>query len=127
MMIQQAEVHDIASTWIKFTLSARYSESYEATFWAFKRLNELISDVPHDAWQVINAIRHFDQSDKIAANLEAGPLEDLLVKHGDEFIGIYEELGKNDEQFRMLLGGVWQNEMSDQIWQRLKAVAGPSW
>jgi hypothetical protein len=68
-----------------------------------------------------------DGSDSILGNLAAGPLEDLLVDHGPEFIDRVEILARQDRQFRRLLGAVWQNAMSDDLWNRVKAVAGPSW
>lgn len=36
-------------------------------------------------------------------------------------------LAKNDEKFKKLLGGVWQNAMSDQLWARVCAVKGEPW
>jgi Family of unknown function (DUF6869) len=96
-------------------------------FWAFERLSDLVRDDPEDAWKVIEMIRRLDGADRVLANLGAGPLENLLVAHGDEFIDRIECLAKSDEQFRKLLGIVWQNKMSDAIWMRVKAVAAPSW
>ena len=49
-----------------------------------------------------------------------------LALHGTEFIERIEQLGSRDPIFRKLLGAVWQNNIPDDIWRRLKAVAGPS-
>jgi hypothetical protein len=63
----------------------------------------------------------------VLANLGAGPLEDLLARHGSEFIEQFETLARQDAEFRRLLGVVWQNNIADDLWLRSKAVAGPSW
>ena len=59
--------------------------------------------------------------------LAAGPLEDLLVAHGAQFIDRVEALADHDAQFKKLLGATWQNAMPATLWSRIKAVAGPSW
>jgi hypothetical protein len=75
----------------------------------------------------LDAIRDLDGSDLILSNLAAGPVEDILVLHGEEFIGRVEVWSRRDPQFRKLLGAVWQNDMTDEVWRRLQAVAGPAW
>jgi hypothetical protein len=72
-------------------------------------------------------MRRLDGSDWILANIAAGPLENSLVYHGDKFIDRFEVLAREDQQFRKLLGAVWQNNMSDALWARVKAIAAPSW
>jgi hypothetical protein len=80
-------------------------------------------DHPEDAWKVITAIRKVDSSDVILANLAAGPLEDLLAKHGEQFIDQVERLARRDEEFRYILTGVWgQNRMRKEVWDRLCAI-----
>ena len=67
-----------------------------------------------------------DSSEKILANIAAGPLEDLLVYHGEKFIDRVEEAAQSDPVFKKMLGAVWQNAIPDDVWNRVKAVAGPS-
>ena len=81
---------------------------------------------PEEAWKVIKAIRQANGSDCILGVLAADPLEDLLAEHGDEFIDRVETLARRDVQFRKLLGAVWRNRISDKVWSRVRAVAGPS-
>lgn len=54
--------------------------------------------------------------------LSAGPIEDLLARHGDVFIDRVEHGASGDPNFAKLLGGVWKNSMSDAVWERLQAV-----
>jgi hypothetical protein len=56
-------------------------------------------------------ILDLDGTDTILSNLGAGPLEDLLVVHGDKFIDRVELLARQDRQFRKSLGIVWKNNV----------------
>jgi hypothetical protein len=60
------------------------------------------------------------------ANLAAGPLEDLMVRHGSQFIASLEKLAATDGQFRKMLGALWENDINAEVWARIKRVAGPS-
>jgi hypothetical protein len=121
------EIQQIAQTWIEMHRLPDDSQEREAKFWAFERLSNLVQENPEEAWRVIEAMRRLDGSDWILANIAAGPLENSLVYHGDKFIDRFEVLAREDQQFRKLLGAVWQNNMSDALWARVKAIAAPSW
>jgi|HubBroStandDraft_6_1064221.scaffolds.fasta_scaffold204330_4 hypothetical protein len=125
MPLRDDEIRSLAETWIEHQLHNRGLGS-EATFWAWERLWELTDSEPEEAWRVIEAIRHANGTDLILGNLGAGPLEDLLSQHGDQFIDRVETLARRDAQFRKLLGAVWQNTMSEEVWSRVRAVAGAS-
>jgi hypothetical protein len=126
MSLDLGEMNKIAETWINLQRLPEAAPEREDKFWSWDRLWELVRDDPEAAWGVIQIIRE-DGSDRILANLAAGPLEDLLVEHGDQFIDRVEALARRDAQFKKLLGAVWQNSMSLKLWRRIKAVAGPSW
>ena len=127
MLLDIREVHRIAKAWIEMHRLPEDSQEREAEFWAFERLSNLVQDDPEEAWKVIEAMRRLDGTDSILANIAAGPLEDLLVYHGDKFIDRFELLARDDQQFRKMLGAVWQNNMSDILWTRVKAIAAPPW
>ncbi|HEY2329023.1 MAG TPA: hypothetical protein VGI63_04340 [Verrucomicrobiae bacterium] len=94
---------------------------------AFDRMYDLLHDDPENAWLVIQEINSRELSDDLMANLAAGPLEDLLALHGDLFIERIEVKAENDPKFNRLLGGVWQNEMSDDVWERVKRIRKEVW
>lgn len=54
--------------------------------------------------------------------LAAGPLEDLLSYHGEDFIERVEAEAKVNAKFAHLLGGVWQSQMTDAIWIKVQQV-----
>ena len=63
-----------------------------------------------------------DQSTETMQNLSAGEVEDLLGRHGSEMISLVEAEAQRDPSFAKLLGGVWKNNMTDEVWSRLQAV-----
>jgi hypothetical protein len=125
MSLSQDEVLRIAKAWIEYARLPNGPRHNDSNFWAWERLVELVLHNPEDGWSVIDTIRHLDGSDPVLAILAAGPLEDLLACHGDKFIGRVEALARRDRQFRK--GAVWKNDMSDELWACVRAVAGPSW
>jgi hypothetical protein len=116
----------LVRAWIALQYATPASKAYDDNFWAFKALSDYCESEPDRCWELINEIRSADGTDVILANLAAGPLEDLMVQHAQQFIGKVEKLAEEDEQFRRLLGALWQNDVSDEIWARIKRVAGPS-
>ena len=65
-----------------------------------------------------------DSSQFILSNLAAGPLEDLLVRHGAAFIERAEHCSVEDPKFRAMLGMVWRNEISEAVWLRIQKATG---
>jgi hypothetical protein len=120
------QMKEIAYAWVDLHRLPEDSPGRQGKFWSFDRLWELVHDDPEAAWKIIQIIRQ-EGSDLILSNLAAGPLEDLLVTHGDQFIDRVETLAEHDAQFRRLLAATWQNSMPPGLWKRIKAVAGPSW
>jgi hypothetical protein len=64
------------------------------------------------------------QAQRVLGNTAAGPLEDLLAKHGAAFIDAVELEARGDRRFFWTLGCVWQNSMTDEIWMRVQKAAG---
>lgn len=52
----------------------------------------------------------------------AGPLEDLLVSRGKEFIDKIEIEAKANHYFAILLEDVWPGRIDDNVWKRIQAV-----
>ena len=116
----------LVAAWIALHHAKAKSSEYDNNFWAFTALPDLCETSPDFGWELIEEIRKSDGSDVILANLAAGPLEELLAQHGAKFIERIEKQAQNDEQYRKLLGAMWQNDIPDDVWKRVKRVAGPS-
>ena|SRR2546421_437753 len=96
-------------------------------FWAFQEMDRLCRSEPELCWEVILEILQTPHHESVETALAAGPLEDLIAKHGVRFIQRIEARAKTDPQFRDLLGGVWQNETQKELWVRVEAVRGAVW
>lgn len=90
--------------------------------WACMEPVDDARDNPERAWQCILFALDSPQCSEHFAVLAAGPLEDLLSFHGVAFIDRVETLARRSPQFASLLGGVWQFQMTDEIWHRVRQV-----
>lgn len=113
---------NLLKAWLALNHADEESAEYDELFWSFEKVNDLCTEEPDEAWAFILAAWNADQSEPAAGSLSAGPLEDLLAKHGSHVIERVEAEARVNPSFAFLLGGVWKNAMSDEIWSRVKAV-----
>jgi hypothetical protein len=109
----------VVEAWIELQRTPRDSDRHKELFWSFDRLDDLVRTQPGKAWQLIIDILRTDASDHILQNLSAGPLEDLLVRHGSSIIEDVEAEAARNPMFRRLLAGVWKRDMVDDVWNRI--------
>jgi hypothetical protein len=88
---------------------------------------DAVHDSPEVAWPAILQILDRALTEDQLSVLAAGPLEDLLAMHGPEFIDRIEHEAEQNPRFNHLLGGVWQNEMSPEIWERVQKARKEVW
>lgn len=88
----------------------------------FGEFDWISKEHPEHAWQGILATLADPRSRSHLALLAAGPLEGLLSYHGPAFIERVEQEAAQNPAFASLLGGVWQFEMTDEIWGRVRAI-----
>ena len=119
--------NNLAVTWIRFQCLPKGSAEYDPLFWVVERLDDLARSEPAAAWNVIQEIIALNQSDEILANVGAGPFEDLMMHHGVLLIDKVESCARASPAFRRMLGVVWKNAISDEVWDRIRAIAPPSW
>lgn len=67
------------------------------------------------------------EAQTVCGVLAAGPVEDLLSYHGDRYIKKFEDQARIDRRMAWTLGGVWQFQMSDEVWERVQRVADNSY
>ena len=120
------ELMQISQAWIEYHHAGDQADEHHRDFWAYEKLSELTREAPETAWDLMVAILRQDQSDTIVANLAAGPMEDLLGMHGERFIQRIESMAKVDHLFYKLVTAIWQNEIPDGIWLRLKSIPAPN-
>lgn len=123
----------LITAWITCAGAEEDSSAYQDNIWAASHLSDLIWEESSDggdaqeAWEMILSINERPLSDEAMSVLAAGPLEDLLVCHGQAFIERVEARAHQDPAFNRLLGGVWKNAMSEDVWQRVQAARNEVW
>ena len=95
--------------------------------WAFSEPVDDAREDPEKAWEyILFAVDDPRFSPGHLRTLAAGALEDLLSFHGPGFIDRVEQRARMDPRFAHMLGGVWQFQMTEDIWRRVQAVWNPS-
>lgn len=98
-------------------------ETKQQNDWAFMEPADEARENPDKAWEyILFAVRDARFSTANLGVLAAGALEDLLSYHGPTFINRVEHEARTDPRFAWMLGGVWQFQMSDEVWNRVQAV-----
>jgi len=125
--MEEAELNKIVTAWIAAEKGKDGPED-EANSWAFfEVLDWALEGEGEKLWPFILKVYKHDLPENVMAVLAAGPLEDLLAKRGEDYIDRVEELARKDPKFSYLLGGVWRNSMTDEVWERVKAVRNTEW
>ena len=126
-MIAEDREH-LVKTWIEHYHKWRSQDKMpEETLWASVKLDKIVDYDPELAWELILQILATVRSDKIYPVLAAGPLENLLVYHGEKYIERVEKQARQDPAFNMLLGGVWRNSIAKDVWRRVEKARKTVW
>lgn len=96
-------------------------------FWAYETLDKICRNEPERCLAVLEGIVAASESEIVLANLAAGPVENLLVRHGSAVVDSIVGRARADARWRKVLGAVWRNNMDDAVWEEIRRVAGPSW
>lgn len=81
-----------------------------------------VADYPEHAWQAILAVVADPRAQPFLGLLAAGPIEDLLSLHGEQFISRIDEEARVNAVFAEALNGVWRSTISDDVWERFQEV-----
>ena len=126
--MDETQLNKIVDDWIAAAGLNPNSPEREPYQWAMDQVLDWSLDRQGEhLWRFILAAYKRDLSDETNAFLAAGPLEDLLAKQGPDFIERVEELARKDPKFNYLLGGVWRNTMTDEVWQRVQTARHNVW
>ena len=126
--MDELELNRVVDAWIARFEAEKNTPEHERNFWAVGQVMDWALDGDADQlWLFILTTYKRNISERVASVLAAGPLEDLLTKYGETFIGRIEQLAREDEEFNSLLGGVWKSTMSEEIWKRVQAARKEVW
>ena len=110
------DLHDLARQYLAHYAAGRP----EGGDWrAWDAIDRLVREDPTQAWAVVTELVAQCPSDEALFYVAAGPLEDLLAKHGPEVIDRIEEAARRDPKVRLCLSGVWGNSIDPAVWERL--------
>jgi hypothetical protein len=119
------ERHSHSYAWNKDMILTKVDKSQ--TDWANDEIFDITYERPIELWPLILEVLQRTQDPNVLAVLAAGPLEDYLAKCGHQVISEIEARAAADEKFKRLLGGVWKNSMSDEVWERVCRCRGEPW
>ena len=126
--MDETELSKVVDAWIAGESASRGSPEYETNWWAISEVSDWSLERNGELlWRFILAAYKRNLPDKVIAVLAAGPVEDLLAKEGPDFIDRVETLARQDPKFNYLLGGVWRNTMTDDVWQRVENIRNHVW
>ena len=96
--------------------------------WLYGWVSFLAEEYPEELWPVVMELVRVARDHDELAVVAAGPLEDLLAKHGPQCISKVERTAATDEVFRLALTGVWRSTITEGVWTRLEAACsgGPT-
>lgn len=119
--MSKLEKEKLTNAWIYRTYRMyRKEKFYDDDNWPNDLLWNFCESSPELAWELIESIIETDNNEIILANLAAGPLEDLLSKHGEKFIDRLEIKLRKYPEYRRLIKFLWRNDISDPVWARLE-------
>jgi Family of unknown function (DUF6869) len=116
---------ELAAAWVEITSRsnpARERDDDWGTMFDFQ--NDLISNDPLGALDLVKAILAIEDNPNVIGLLAAGMLEDLIpAEDGPVIDAVVAEAARNPK-FRYLLGGVWFYGMSPEVTERLMKARG---
>ena len=122
MAMNAKERQRLVSSWLLLQRTPVAGVPREDLTWVVEKVWDLCDDAPNEAFEFILAVLDQDASSMTMAVLCAGPLEALLRKHGPRIISRVERRARRDVNFTRLLGHVWKDTLSSQIWTRVQVV-----
>jgi hypothetical protein len=118
-----ADMNKMVEYWIN-TLTG---SDKEERAWSLQLANDLREEDPDLSLDLIIAVLKRDPPQSVSGQLAASVLEDLLIEHGAAVIDRVEAEARRDRNFHHLLGGMYQDKMSDEIRSRVNQLCPEKW
>ena len=114
----------LAKSWIFAQKLGMDSSGYKKHRWAVDELIDLADDKPEELRELVLEILKQDSSDEIVKMVGAGPLEDLMVNHGEKYIDRIEEQFLKSDVFKAAMKSVWLDGEDTSLSARFFKIAG---
>jgi hypothetical protein len=127
LVMDPQERDRLLSAWVAFWRAPEGSPDHDAVAWAFEAFYDVSNDSPQLCLDLAEEVLNYEIDDELLSVLAAGPVEEVLAVHGEAIIGAVEAKAASNPKFRHLLGGVWKNAMSDEVWARVCSARETVW
>lgn len=114
----------LVKTWIFAQRLGVGTLGYDRHSWAVDEFINLAFHQPNTLWEMIVRILEIDRSENIVEAIGAGPLEDLIVQHGEAFIDKVERLAAISPSFKTAMQHVWIEATDTPVFEKFYAIAG---
>ena len=116
---------DLAAAWVEVMSRSDLERERDGDWSAmFDFQNELVSNDPLGALELVKAILKIEDNPHVLGLLAAGMLEDLIPEEDGPVVDAVVAEADRNPKFRHLLGGVWFYGMSPEVTERLEKVRG---
>ncbi len=119
---KESEERILVETWKNFCSSKEKPGEEHRSFWAYEALDRLCDEEPERGLAITIAICDSTEDEFVLANVAAGPLEDLLARHGNRVVDQLESWARQEIKHRRVLASVWKNSIDDKIWERVSKM-----
>ena len=96
------DAESLANTYFRY-----FELKKEEDQWAWSEVEDLVRRDPENGWEITRVLINKAPSDEALGFVAAGPLEDLLRKHGPAVIDRVEKESQESARFQTALSGVW--------------------
>ena len=123
-MSQMTENFDtLAQAWLENLGSEDGFPNRESSLIAFDKVCEFAEFEPDKALEFIKVAVNFCRDDsRCLGQIAAGPLEDVLLTHGDLVIERIESEARKDSRVVEMLGGMYLTGMNENVRERIELI-----
>jgi len=122
------DIDKLIDEWIDFQYKMKKAKSNEEEdeieMYDVELMDCILEKNPKLGISIILKILEKDKRGELYPILAADLLEDLLSLHGNFIIDDIQKLAEKNLKFKKLLGGVWQGEMSKDLYAKIINIAG---
>ena len=96
------DANELASAYLRYFESKRKED-----WWAWNDVDDLVRRDAERGWEITRVLVNKSSSDEALAYVAAGPLEDLLKRHGLAVIDRIDNESEINDRLRVALSGVY--------------------
>lgn len=117
-----SEFNNLIKLWLVAQKFDVESNEYGKVSWAIDELFSLAYSDPKQLLNIVIEILQVDSSPKTIGALGAGPLEELLVNHADDYIDYIIDLAKGNKKFKESCSFIYldKNDVSETSYDRFQ-------